>query len=74
MPDLLPSTQLLHGSQTGGWIEQICAVQLICEGTESMQRLCGAMIAPVTDVGCSCPLVPEILDLCRSSQIPVEQI
>lgn len=73
MPDLLPSTQLLHCSQTGGWFQQICAVQLICEHTESTWRFSGVMIAPVTDAGRSCPLVPEILDLYGSPQIPVKQ-
>ena len=74
MPDLLPSTKLLHCSETGGWIQQICAMRLICECTESTQRLSCAMIAPLTDAGRSCPLVTEVLDLCGSPQLPVEQI
>lgn len=51
-----------------------CAVQFICERSESTQRLSGAMIAPLTDTGHSGPLVPEVLDWCESPQIPVEQI
>lgn len=38
------------------------------------QRLSGAVIAPVTDAGHSRPLIPEVLDLCGSPEILVEQI
>jgi len=64
--------QLLHCSQTGGGIQQIYAMQLICEHADSKQRFSGATIAPATDAGCSCPLVLEVLDLCGNPQIPVE--